>query len=195
VKSTSRCTPAVQRRPTDPLQLALPGRTLLLVAGLPGAGKSTLLTSMPRTPGVVVLDSDSRRATLARLLPGVPYRWYRGVVHLWHRLAILAAAASGAPTVVVHLPATAVTTRVAVARLAALTGRAAHLLWLDVDAVEARRAQQVRGRILTPRSFAQHAENAATTAAELRAGRHAEGWCSVTVLDRAAARQGLRLET
>jgi predicted kinase len=185
----------MQRRPDDPLRLALPGRTLLLVAGLPGAGKSTLLAGMPRTPGIVVLDSDSRRASLARLLPGVPYRWYRGVVHLWHRLAILAAAASDAPTVVVHLPATAGTTRAAVARLATLTGRAAHLLWLDVDAIEARRAQQVRGRILTPRSFARHAKNGAATAAELRAGCHADGWCSVTVLDRAAAPQGLRLET
>jgi predicted kinase len=116
-----------------PLRLHLPGRTLLLVAGMPGAGKSTLLGSLPRSPELVVLDSDEHRRALARLLPGIAYRRYRPLVHLLHRLAVVRAAWSATPTVVVHLPATDSSTRAVVALLARLTGRTAHLLWLHVD--------------------------------------------------------------
>jgi hypothetical protein len=101
----------------------LPGRTLLLVAGMPGAGKSTLLAGLPPTPGLTVLDSETYRDALGRLLPALPYAWYRPLVHLWHRLAVLLAALSDEPTLVVHLPATDERTRTAVARLARLTGR------------------------------------------------------------------------
>ncbi len=177
-----------------PVSLTLPGRTLLLVAGMPGAGKSTLLAGLPARPGQVVLDSDAYRAALARVLPGVPYAAYRPLVHLWHRLAVVVAAFSTAPTVVVHLPATDASTRAAVARLATSTGRAAHLLWLHVDAEEARRGQVERGRVVPEASFAAHAARAAATAAELRETPQ-EHWSGVTVLDRAGARGGLRLET
>jgi predicted kinase len=172
--------------------LHLPGRTLLLVAGMPGAGKSTLLAALPDRPGQVVLDSDAYRVALRRLLPGVPYGAYRPLVHLWHRLAVLVAASSAAPTVVVHLPATDPATRAGVARLAALTGRSAHLLWLHVDTEEARRGQHARGRVVPDASFAAHAERAAGTAAALL-DDPPEGWSGVTVLDRSAARAGLRL--
>jgi predicted kinase len=173
----------------DPVCLALPGRTLLLVAGMPGAGKSTLLAGLLPRDGMVVLDSDAHRAALHGLLPGVPYAAYRPLVHLWHRLAVLVAAFSAAPTVVVHLPATDPGTRAAVARLAALTGRSAHLLWLQVEATEARRGQQERGRVVPEASFVAHAERAA------RLPRADEGWAALTVLDRRAARAGLLLET
>jgi predicted kinase len=179
----------------DPVCLALPGRTLLLVAGMPGAGKSTLLAGLPARRGQVVLDSDTYRTALRRVLPGVPYAAYRPLVHLWHRLAVVVAAFSSAPTVVVHLPATDPSTRVAVARLAAITGRTAHLLWLHVGAEEARRGQVERGRVVPEASFAAHAERAATTAAELREAATDPDWAGVTVLDRAAARAGLVLET
>lgn len=172
-----------------PARLALPGRTLLLVAGMPGAGKSTLLAGLPPRAGVLVLDSDAYRVALRGVLPGVPYAAYRPLVHLWHRLAVLVAACSTAPTVVVHLPATDPGTRAAVARLAALTGRAAHLLWLRVDPAEARRGQRARGRVVPDASFAAHAARAA------RLPRAGEGWAGVTVLDRPAARLGLLLET
>lgn len=172
-----------------PVRLSLPGRTLLLVAGMPGAGKSTLLAGLPPREGVVVLDSDAHRAALHGLLPGVPYAAYRPLVHLWHRLAVLVAAFSVAPTVVVHLPATGRGTRAVVARLAAVTGRTAHLLWLRVDAADARQGQRARGRVVPEASFAAHAERAA------RLPRAAEGWAAVTVLDRAGARAGLLLET
>lgn len=173
--------------------MLLPGRTLLLVAGMPGAGKSTLLAALPPRPDVVVLDSDAFRAALMGALP-LPYHWLRPLVHLMHRLAVLRAALSAVPTVVVHLPATAPGTRTAVARLAALTGRDAHLLWLDVDPVEARHGQHVRGRVVPETSFSGHAARAVAASAELRAGRP-EGYAGVTVLDRKAARKGLRLHT
>jgi predicted kinase len=177
-----------------PVRLVLPGRVLLLVAGMPGAGKSTLLAGLPPADGVVVLDSDAQRASLRWLGLVLPYRWYRPLVHLLHRLAVLAAAVSAAPTVVVHLPATEPATRAAVARLAAATGRAAHLLWLHVDAEEARRGQCERGRLVPESSFSGHAHRAAATTADLLAGPPA-GWASATVLDRTTARRGLRLDT
>jgi predicted kinase len=179
---------------TPPVRLALPGRTLLLVAGMPGAGKSTLLASLPAADGLVVLDSEAQRAALRPLARGVPYALQRPVVHLLHRSAVVAAAVSATPTVVVHLPATQPGIRAVVARLAAATRREAHLLWLQADAGEARRAQYERGRVVPEASFSAHAQRAERTAAELL-GDPPPGWRSVTVLDRASARGGLRLDT
>ena len=142
-----------------------------------------------------MLDSETYRAALQRALPGVPYRGYRPLVHLWHRLAVLFAALSSTPTVVVHLPATDERTRVWVARLARLTGRSAHLLWLHVDPADARRGQLARGRVVPEPSFAAHAEQAARTSAALLAGPAPTGWAGVTVLDRDRARAGLCLHT
>jgi predicted kinase len=176
------------------VRLALPGRALLLVAGIPGAGKSTLIDGLPDEPGIVVLDSVAQRVALRRVLGVLPYAWYRPLVHLLHRLAVLIAALSGASTVVVHLPATDRRTRAVVARLAAATGRSAHLLWMHVDPADARRGQCERGRVIPERSFAGHAQRATAATAELLAGVPG-GWSSVTVLDRAAAFDGLRLDT
>jgi hypothetical protein len=188
--STGTCAAGSTARP---VHLALPGRTLLLVAGMPGAGKSTLLAGLPDRPGLVVLDSEAQRSALRVAVGLLPYTWYRPLVHLLHRLAVLVAAVSAAPTVVVHLPATGPATRAAIARLAAVTRRSAHLLWLHVDAVEARRGQHERGRTIRPVSFAEHARRAEQSTAELLACPP-PGWAGVTVLDRAAARGGLRLE-
>lgn len=176
------------------MRLALPGRTLLLVAGMPGAGKSTLLASLPPADGVAVLDSEVQRAALRPLARGVPYAWQRPLVHLLHRAAVVVTAVSATPTVVVHLPATNARTRATVARLAARTGREAHLLWLQADPDEARRGQFARGRVVRESAFSAHARRAAATAAELL-DHPPPGWRSITVLDRAAARGGLRLDT
>ncbi|MGH3565776.1 MAG: AAA family ATPase [Pseudonocardia sp.] len=186
---------AAPRSPTVPVRLVVPGRILLLVAGMPGAGKSTLVAGLPATPGVLVLDSDVQRGALRRALPDVPYRYYRPLVHLLHRLAVLRAAVSAVPTVVVHLPATGGVTRAVVALLATLTARVAHLLWLHVDAADALRSQSERGRIVPAASFAAHAERAVSTTALLLAGPPPKGWRSVTVLDRAGAGGGLCLDT
>jgi AAA domain len=184
---------SVRPRVPAPVRLHLPGRTLLLVAGMPGAGKSTLLAGLAARPGLVVLDSDTQRAALARRFPGLAYARYRPLVHVLHRLTLVRAAFSTARTVVVHLPATAAATRREVALLAALTGRRAHLLWLHVDPAEALRGQQDRGRLVPPGSFAAHAGRAAATTEALRVAVP-RGWAGVTVTDRAAARAGLVLE-
>lgn len=153
---------------------------------MPGAGTSTLLAGRPARPDIV-LDSDTRRAALQAV-----FGCYRPVVHAWHRLALVVAAAfSAAQTVVVHLPATSAGARAAVARLARLTGRAAHLLWLHVDPADARACQQARGRVVGEASFAGHAERALTTVT--RRDAPPPGFADVTVLDRAAAAGGLEL--
>ena len=175
-------------------RVALPGRTFLLVAGMPGAGKSTLLARLPARPGVLVLDSDSRRAALARRLPGVPYRRYRPLVHLLHRVALVRALCSATPTVVVHLPSTAASTRWGLALLARLTGRAPHLLWVHADPGQARGGQRERGRVVPSASVARHARRGVATHRRLRDGRR-DGFDTVTVLDRAAAGAGLVLDT
>lgn len=176
------------------MRLALPGRTLLLVAGMPGAGKSTLLATLPERSDVVVLDSEHQRSALTRALDPLPYAVYRPLVHLWHRLGVLGAAWSATPTVVVHLPATDPAVRSAVARLAAHTGRTAHLLWLHADPVQARRGQRDRGRVVPGASFAKHADRAAATTAELLADGVPPGWHSVRLLDRGEALAGLDLD-
>lgn len=178
-----------------PVRLALPGRTLVLVAGMPGAGKSTLLADLPDRPEVVAVDSETYRAPFRRVLPAwLPYAAYRPLVHLVHRVAVVRAASSRAPTVVVHLPATDPGTRAVVARLASATGRSAHLLWLHVEPQEARRGQEARGRVVPSGSFAKHARQASATVAELLGGRHPDGWRSVTVVNRARAAGGLHLD-
>ncbi len=187
-------------RPTrtgpTPTRLRLPGRTLLLVAGMPGSGKSTLLAGLPARPGLVVLDSDAHRAALGRRFPGLPYRRYRPLVHLLHRLALVRAARSDVATVAVHLPATGAPTRAAVALLARLTGRAAHLLWLHADPDEALSGQHDRGRLVPSGSFAAHARRAVATHRRLLRGHgRVRGFSSVTLLDRPTARAGLVLDT
>jgi predicted kinase len=185
--------PSPRPQSAAPVRVRLPGRALLLVAGMPGAGKSTLLAGLARRPGLVVLDSDTHRAALARRLPMLAYRRYRPLVHLLHRLALVRAAVSAAPTVVVHLPATAGSTRAAVAAIAAVTGRAAHLLWLHVDPRDALAGQRDRGRVVPAASFAGHARRATATLRRLRRARP-WGYRDVTVLDRARARAGLVLD-
>lgn len=185
-------TPAGARGPT---RLTLPGRTLLLVAGMPGAGKSTLLASLPPAPGVTVVDSETYRVILRRVFGALPYPAYRPLVHAWQRLAVLVAAVWGTPTLVVHLPATDARARAAIARLAAATGRSAHLLWLDVDVAEARWGQHERGRIVPEYSFAGHSERAVATSRALHERGPENGWCSATVLERSWIDAGLRLDT
>lgn len=176
-----------------PLVVRLPGRTLLLVAGLPGAGKSTLLATMTAPPGVRVLDSGTARARLVRRLPtGTPYPAYRWLTHVVHRTGVVLACLGRAGTVVVHLPATAPRVRTAVRVLARSTGRTPHLLWLDVPPEQAMAGQHERGRVVRARPFAAHAGRAARTSVSLRAGGE-PGWASVRSTDRSGARRGLVL--
>lgn len=159
----------------------------MLVAGIPGAGKSTLLRRLTPGPALEVIDSETQREILARLLPGgLPYARYRPLVHLLHRLAIVAGAVAGPAVVVVHLPATGAFLRALVALLALLTARAAHLVWLDVEPGLARSGQVGRGRVVPTGNFAAHARRAREVTAVLRAGHVPWGYDRVLVLDRTA---------
>ncbi|MBW0106408.1 AAA family ATPase [Pseudonocardia sp. KRD291] len=177
-----------------PVRLHVPGRTLVLVAGLPGAGKSTLLATLPPEDSTVVLDSERTRALLVRRLPaGTPYPLYRWAVHLLHRLSVVLAALAGPDTVVVHLPSTTGGTRSAIRRLARLGGRAAHLVWVHAEPADALAGQHVRGRVVRGRAFAGHAARAGDVAATLRSDGPPAGWASARVLDRSCAHRGLRM--
>ena len=156
---------------------------------MPGAGKSTLLAGLPAAPGLPVLDSEAYRAPCSRLLPGLPYAWYRPLVHLWHRLAVLLAALSDAARrwwCTCRPPTSGPAPRWP--GWPALTGRSAHLLWLHVDPAEARRGQLARGRVV-PEAVVRRARRAGRAApARLAPARPAAGvppgWAAVTVLDR-----------
>lgn len=181
-----------------PLLIALPDRALLLIAGMPGAGKTTLLQRLwasrnSPSDSVVVLDSDAIRAALARRWPMAPYRRYRPLVHLLHRLVIGRAALGTVPVLVVHLPATGAPTRAALAGLALLTGREAHVVWLDADPRQARAGQLARGRVVSAGSFARHSRRAIAITRRLRQGDRLPGWRSATLLDRTTARRGIVL--
>jgi len=181
----------------DPTVLTVSRRSFVLVAGIPGAGKSSMLASRPITaPGAVVLDSDPVRDWLrARLPAGTPYRGYRGLVHLWHRVQVVLAVLGAIGPVVVHMPATAAFTRLALVALAMLACRRRYLVWVHAEPEEARRGQFGRGRVLRGASFARHARRGAAFVARLREGYRPPGWHRVTVLDRRQARYGLVLDT
>lgn len=177
-----------------PLLIGLPDRALLLIAGMPGAGKTTLLQRLQASQdSIVVLDSDAIRAALARRWPTAPYHRYRPLVHLFHRLVIGRTALGAVPVLVVHLPATGALTRATLAALARLTGREAHVVWLDVDPTQARDGQLARGRLVPAGSFARHSRCAVAVTRRLRRGDRLRGWRSATLLDRAAARNGIML--
>ncbi|GAA4710566.1 AAA family ATPase [Pseudonocardia yuanmonensis] len=174
-----------------PTRLSMPGRALVLVAGVPGAGKSTLLRRMPELPGLRVLDSETQRDVVARVLPGVPYARIRPLVHLLHRLAAVLAAIGPARVVVVHLPATSPRLRRLVRGLARVTGRSAYLVWIDAAPEEALRGQADRGRLIESGSFARHVRRADGVAARISAGTLGERWTRAIALDRPAAARGL----
>jgi predicted kinase len=176
-----------------PTVLTVRPRSLVLVAGIPGAGKSTLLARL-RAPGARVLDSDPLRERLRLLLPaGLPYARYRPLVHLWHRLRLVAALLGTVGPVVLHLPATGALTRASVALLALLACRERYLVWVDARPEQARRGQHERDRVLTEGCFARHARAGTGFSRRLRQGHRPWGWRRVAVLDRARAPGGLVL--
>ncbi|HEY8371513.1 MAG TPA: AAA family ATPase [Pseudonocardiaceae bacterium] len=178
----------------EALTLLVGPRELLVVAGLPGAGKSTVLRRLRCRDELVVLDSDQVRDALRSLLPaGVPYRWYRPLVHLVHRLRIVAAAVTAPGPLVVHEPTTRVSTRAMFVVLGVLTRRPRGMLWLDVSPTEALAGQQARGRMLSARSFGRHVRRAALLLGRLRDGRAPTGWQDVVVLTRPQVTGGLHI--
>ncbi|MGD9988952.1 AAA family ATPase [Pseudonocardia sp.] len=176
-----------------PVRITAPGRTLVLVAGLPGAGKSTLLAGLLPAADVAVLDSQRHRSAAAAT--GLPYGVVRPLVHLAHRALVVAAALGDTACVVVHLPATRPGLRRAVRGLARLTGRDAHLVWVDAEPTEALRGQHDRGRTVRAEAFERHVGDAAGLAERLRTGAENGAWTSVRVVDRADTAGGLQVDT
>src|SRR5436305_5212604 len=164
---------------SEPTVIELGPRDLLVVAGLPGAGKTTMLRHA--APGLPVLDSDQVRARLAAVVPAVPYRCYRPVVHAWHRLRVVTRAFAADGPIVVHEPSTRASTRALLALVGVVSGRPLRLLFLDVTASQALAGQRCRGRVVRPRSFARHVRRAEKWREELPASRVPPGWRSVRV--------------
>ncbi|RZQ61704.1 AAA family ATPase [Amycolatopsis suaedae] len=171
--------------PGTTVEIRLPRRGMVIIAGLPGAGKSTLLAGITETAGAIVLDSDQVRLVLAGRLPAaVPYRTYRPLVHVLHRLRILYFCAITRRPVLAHEPATRASTRALLVLIAAVTGRGPYLLWLDTTPDQAAMGQRERGRMLGSRSFSRHLRRAGRVRRRLDAGRGLRGWVSVDVLPR-----------
>lgn len=178
----------------DRVEVPVPDRGLLVLAGLPGAGKSTLLRGYTGGRHATVLDPEQVHRAIARHLPAwVQYRWYRMFVHIGHRARILWYSASTAGPVVAHEPATRASTRGMLVLFGVLTGRSRHLVWLTSTTAQASEGQRRRGRLLARRSFARHVRRAARLEESLRAGGKPRGWQTVRLLRRSPMGSRLHL--
>jgi predicted kinase len=154
------------------VQLSFPSDAVVVVAGVPGAGKTTLIRrAVDRDVARVVDTDDDREAGGRRLL------------YLRHYARIAAAVARRRPAVI-HSRGTHPAARRAIASLAALRGRPAHLVMIDAARDEAEAGQQARGRTVDPAEM----DRQLARWRRLMARRPAhEGWASVSVLDRTQA--------
>ena len=154
------------------MQLSFPADAVVVVAGVPGAGKTTLIRRAVDRDVARVVDTDDRREAGGRrlLYPG--------------HYARIAVAVAGRRAVVIHSRGTHPAARRAIAALAALRGRPAHLVMIDADRAEAEAGQRARGRSLP----AAEMERQLARWRRLMARRpRREGWASVVVLTREQA--------
>jgi predicted kinase len=154
------------------VQLSFPSDAVVVVAGVPGAGKTTLIRRAVDRDVARVVDTDDRREAGRRrlLYPG-------------HYARIVAAVAGRRP-VVIHSRGTHPAARRAIAALAAVCGRPAHLVMLDAARGEAESGQRARGRTVARAGVDR--QLARWRRLMVRRPAH-EGWTSVVVLDRAQA--------
>jgi hypothetical protein len=161
------------------MRLTYPSNAVIVVAGVPGAGKTTLIRRAVDREAVRVVDTDDRR------------RDRRGpLLYAGHYLRIAAALAGRRPAVI-HSRGTHASLRRAIARLAALRGRPAHLVLLDAERGEAEAGQRARGRTVAPGEM----ERQVARWRRLLASRpEGEGWASVVVLSREQAASAEAIE-
>jgi predicted kinase len=154
------------------MDLSFSSNAVVVVAGVPGAGKTTLIRRAVDREVARVVDTDDRREAGARRF-----------LNVRHYASIAAAVARRRP-VVIHSRGTHPAARRAIAALAALRGRPAHLVLLDAARAEAEAGQRARGRTIA----AEEMDRQLARWLRLMARRpRREGWASVVVLDRAQA--------
>ncbi len=154
------------------MELSFPAGAVVVVAGVPGAGKTTLIRRAVDRDGARVVDTDDVRLAGRRRLLSV--RHY----------ARIAAAVAGRRPAVIHSRGTHPAARRAIATLAALRGRPAHLVMVDADRDEAEAGQRARGRTVARAEM----DRQVARWGRLKARRpEDEGWASVAVLDRRQA--------
>jgi len=154
------------------VRLTFPSDSVVVVAGVPGAGKTTLIRRAVDPGAVRVVDTDDRR-------DGRP----RPLLYAGHYVRIAAAVAGRRPAVI-HSRGTHALLRRAIAVLAALRGRPAHLVLLDAERGEAEAGQRARGRTIAPAEMDRQLARWRRLLADRPDG---EGWASVVVLDREQA--------
>lgn len=135
-------------------RLHLPGRSLVVLAGLPGAGKTTLLRKLTGTDGVRALDSEDVAERLRRV--PMPYRLLRPLVHALHLVQVAVALHAAVPCVLTTDPCTSPRRRRLLHHLARLSGRSLHVVLIDASPDEARDGRRRRGRDLSAARAARH---------------------------------------
>jgi predicted kinase len=157
------------------VRLTFSSDAVVVVAGMPGAGKTTLIRRAADRNAARVVDTDDHRRG-----PG-PARY---LAHY----ARIAVAVAGRRPAVIHSRGTHAAARRAIAGLAALRGRPAHLVLLDAARAEAEAGQRARGRTVGRAEMDRQTRRWRRLVTALPGD---EGWASVVVLDRPqAARVG-----
>jgi predicted kinase len=161
------------------VRLTFESNAVVVVAGVPGAGKTTLIRRAIDRDAVRVVDTDDQRAAGRRRLLNTAH------------YARIAAAIAGRRPVVIHSRGTRAVARRAIALLARLRGRPAHLILLDAGRAEAEAGQRARGRTVAP---ADMRRQVARWGRLMASGPGSEGWASVVVLDRGQAARTRAIE-
>ena len=153
------------------MQLRFSSDAVVVVAGVPGAGKTTLIRQAVDRAAVRVVDTEDRRERGRR------------ATALGHYARIVGAVMGRRPAVI-HSRGTHGVPRRAIALLARLRGRPAHLVMLDAPREAAEAGQRRRGRMVPEGEMERQVARWRRLMARIPTR---EGWASVVVLDREQA--------
>jgi hypothetical protein len=156
------------------MRLSFSSDSVVVVAGVPGAGKTTLIRRAVDPVAARIVDTADLRG--GRRPPAV-------ILYPLHYARIVAAILGRRPAVI-HSRGTHAALRRAIAVMAGLRGRPAHLVLIDAARDEAEAGQRARGRAV-PRGEMER--QVSRWRRLMRRGARGEGWESVVVLDRAQA--------